>query len=111
MSAPPLGSGTAAAEAERAHSGIDTTQLMGAGSKASHWPEKRLFRLYRAQQYTRDIDHLGLPRRHAVDPVGEHGHAERAADRDGTGAGSDGLLDPLHVDPLADPLLHPHPGA
>ena len=45
------------------------------------------------------------------DAVADHGGAERAADRDRVRAGGDGLLDPLDVDALADPLFHPHAGA
>ena len=69
----------------------------------------------RPQQNRGDVDDLdtfgltaGLLLGHAVI---EHGQAERAGGRDRLGAGPDGLLDPLDVDPLADPLLHPHASA
>ena len=45
------------------------------------------------------------------EPVVEHHPAERAADGDLVGAGGDGLAGAVLVDPLADPLLHPHPRA
>ena len=44
-----------------------------------------------------------------LDPVGEHGEAEGAADRYHGGARGDRLVGPHVVDPLADILLHPHP--
>src|SRR4029453_5497876 len=43
--------------------------------------------------------------------VVEHGQAERAGGSYRLGTGADGFLDPLDVDPLADPLLHPHASA
>src|SRR5699024_4569634 len=42
--------------------------------------------------------------------VGHHHAAERAAGDDLLGAGGQGLVDALHVDALADLLLHPHAG-
>ena len=41
----------------------------------------------------------------------QHRHAERAAGRDGVGAGLEGLPRPLGVDPRPARLLHPHPAA
>ena len=45
-----------------------------------------------------------------VDGVAEHDQAVGAGGGDGVGVGPEGLVDPLGVDPLADPFLHPHPG-
>ena len=42
------------------------------------------------------------------DAVAEHRQAERAGDRDGLAPRSPAPPRPLDVDPLADPLLHPH---
>ncbi len=72
--------------------------------------------LYGARQQLSDVDYLqrllslarALLRR---DRVAEHHQAVRAAGGDGVRVGAEGLVDPLGVDPLADPLFHPHPGA
>src|ERR1039457_2967143 len=60
-----------------------------------HHPE-RLFRLARA-----------LLR---ADRIAEHHQAEWAARGDRIRVGTQRLVDSLDVDPLADPLFHPHPG-
>ena len=71
--------------------------------------------LHRGQQHLGDVEDLDLLAGVAVgllggEPVGEHHPAERAADGDLVGAGGDGLLGAVDVDPLAEVLLHPHPG-
>ena len=48
---------------------------------------------------------LALP-----DGVVEHDHAVGAGRPDHVGAGGQGLVGAFQVDPLADPLLHPHAG-
>src|SRR4029077_10542599 len=45
------------------------------------------------------------------DGVAEHDQAVPAGSGDGVGVQGEGFLDPLGVDPLADSLFHPHPGA
>src|SRR5580658_1653610 len=45
------------------------------------------------------------------DRIAEHDQAVRAGGGDGVRVQLEGLVDPLGVDPLADPLFHPHPGA
>ncbi|CAM5616115.1 hypothetical protein SANTM175S_01822 [Streptomyces antimycoticus] len=47
----------------------------------------------------------------AVDRVGQHHQAERAGGGDDVRVEGQGLVHALVVDALADPLLHPHPGA
>ena len=72
--------------------------------------------LDRADEQLRHVDDLqrllrlarALLRGHRV---AEHDQAVRAARRDGVRIGAERLVDPLGVDPLADPLLHPHPRA
>ena len=69
--------------------------------------------LDRGEQHLRHVEDLDLLAGLALgllggQPVGEHDPAERAADRDLVGAGLDGLDGAVHVDPLADVLLHPH---
>ena len=76
---------------------------------------RRGLALHRRQQHLRDVEDLDLLAGAAVgllggQPVGEHHPAEGAADRDLVGAGRDGLLRAVDVDPLAEVLLHPHPG-
>src|SRR5580704_12678040 len=46
-----------------------------------------------------------------ADRVAEHDQAVRARGGDGVRVQGQGFLDPLGVDPLADALFHPHPGA
>ena len=72
--------------------------------------------LDRGEQHLRDVEDLDLLAGLALvdrggQPVGEHHPAERAADRDLVGAGGDRLGGAVDVDPLAEVLLHPHPGA
>src|SRR5690606_39290476 len=47
----------------------------------------------------------------AVHGVREHDEAERAGGGHDVRVEGEGLVDALVVDALADPLLHPHPGA
>ena len=87
-----------------------------AGAAAGGRSGRRLGRrlaLHRGEQHLRDVEDLDLLAGLALgllggEAVGEHHAAERAADRDLVGAGADGLLGAVDVDPLAEVLLHPH---
>src|SRR5690348_11157388 len=76
----------------------------------------RLRPSYRPGQHLGHVDDLqgllGLTRALlGADRVAEHDHAVRAAGGDRVRVGAERLVDPLGVDPLPDPLFHPHPGA
>src|SRR5688500_18438219 len=83
---------------------------VGAGLRA-----RRAHRGERAQQDLADVEDLDVLAGLALlllrrQGVAQHRDAERARGGDDVGIELERLLGALHVDPLADLLLHPHPG-
>src|SRR5262245_15056283 len=92
----------------------DACSALGAGGAVA---VRRLVpATYGREQHLGDVEDLDLLAGLALglllgQPVGQHHVAERAGDRDLVGPGGHRLGRPVVVDPFADGLFHPHPGA